>query len=819
MGNLKIVVPEETTNLISNPSFETNTTGWSGGGSNTVARSLDRCVFGSYSLKCTFVDSSILAQFTLPTISASSVYVASTWIYIDDAWTGTEISIETTLSDDVISYTKLWQSGDPVEQWIQIISTITTNTDTTGSIRINATGSLTSGHKIYIDGVQLENKSTITTFCDGSIDGCEWSGTVHASQSTRPKTERSGGFIYDFSNDLGIQVENIRGAGFPIVDNIFRDRALVDGQEFLKTKVKGFDISFVGTVTEDTLGLYHSKRNQLIEAMRPDADYGDQPFVIQYHGSGIIKHLKVRIQSGLGMNKGGGFAERVNFRFISDEAYWKGFGEKTFSGNVEDSGNSGGIQARLGGLWDSLSLTSTSHLTFGSIERIFHDKDAGIVYVGGTFTNFGGNAGANYIAKYDLETESWSRVGSASDLNAKVTGFAKRPAGGVYVCGSFTNAGGDANADGIAAWTGSAWESVPATGGTSGSVGSDCNDVALGKDDKLYVCGSFINLAGVTDADGLAVFDPATGNWSEVGQSHGLQSYAVAVAPNGDLYYGGSWNFSADVGGTAFNIARWDGSQWFTMGSGVNSGGIVEDIFVDENGDVYIGGSNIVTVGGFSTLNVGKWNGSSWSALGSGFTNGVQSIVKVGSEIIFAGVDNAVAGGISLPCGLGAWDGSGWRPMDLDHGADDCDAVENVNGELWVGLDGVESTIYKAGSVTVTTEGNAKSFPRIEMKNFTSSDETVRLHSIVNETTGAAMYFNHRFLSYETVTIELDPGNRFMDSSVFGRSWNILPTSDIVDFFIKPGVDNLISMFWERGTSAITYTARIIVPTNSWGID
>ncbi|KKK86444.1 hypothetical protein LCGC14_2763200, partial [marine sediment metagenome] len=49
-----------TKNLIENPSFETNTTGWMTVAGNTIERSTDRARFGANSLKCIWVDHDVL---------------------------------------------------------------------------------------------------------------------------------------------------------------------------------------------------------------------------------------------------------------------------------------------------------------------------------------------------------------------------------------------------------------------------------------------------------------------------------------------------------------------------------------------------------------------------------------------------------------------------------------------------------------------------------------------------------------------------------------------------------------------------------------
>ena len=72
------------------------------------------------------------------------------------------------------------------------------------------------------------------------------------------------------------------------------------------------------------------------------------------------------------------------------------------------------------------------------------------VYVGGFFTDVGGNPNADYIARWD--GSSWNALGDglSSDVRAiAVSGSS------IYVGGFFTNAGGNANADYVARWDGS----------------------------------------------------------------------------------------------------------------------------------------------------------------------------------------------------------------------------------------------------------------------------------------------------------------------------------------------------------------------------
>ena len=111
-------------------------------------------------------------------------------------------------------------------------------------------------------------------------------------------------------------------------------------------------------------------------------------------------------------------------------------------------------------------------------------------------------------------------------------------------------------------------------------------------------------------------------DWTTLGGSppddNGLV-YAAVVDGSGNVYIGGSF---AKAGGiSATNVAKWNGSTWSALGSGVNS--VVHALAVSGS-DLYVGGA-FTNAGGISANRVAKWDGYSWSALGSGVENGLVS--------------------------------------------------------------------------------------------------------------------------------------------------------------------------------------------------
>src|SRR5436190_19590372 len=82
----------------------------------------------------------------------------------------------------------------------------------------------------------------------------------------------------------------------------------------------------------------------------------------------------------------------------------------------------------------------------------------------------------------------------------------------------------------------------------------------------------------------------------------------------------------ASLNAVAFNDANWN-----SMGRIAGVGGTVSAAAVDSAGNIYIGGS-FIAAGDIIANYIAKWNGSSWSALGSGMNGWGFSSVVAGSD-------------------------------------------------------------------------------------------------------------------------------------------------------------------------------------------
>src|SRR5207249_3509984 len=101
---------------------------------------------------------------------------------------------------------------------------------------------------------------------------------------------------------------------------------------------------------------------------------------------------------------------------------------------------------------------------------------------------------------------------------------------------------------------------------------------------------------------------------------------AIAISGD-DVYIAGTFTTVGRV--LASHVARWDGNQWHPLGTGVSSnigaGGTAFALAISGN-SVYVGGL-FNTAGGVSVNNIARWDGSQWYALGSGITGISTSFV------------------------------------------------------------------------------------------------------------------------------------------------------------------------------------------------
>jgi hypothetical protein len=279
----------------------------------------------------------------------------------------------------------------------------------------------------------------------------------------------------------------------------------------------------------------------------------------------------------------------------------------------------------------------------------------------------------------------------------------------LYVAGEFHTAGSVATHD-IARWNGTSWSAV---GGGVGSSTGEPGILAMaafddGTGPALYAGGYFTQIGGI-NANRIAKWNGS--NWSALGTGVGSGNdvvAALAVFDDGTgpaLYAGGQ--FTSAGGINASNIARWNGTYWSALGSGVvvldASHAVVASLlsYTDNTGTRLIAGGHFTVAGNHPVHSIAAWDGTTWSDVGGGVLSPLNAAVTAlasapGSGEFYAGGIFDTAGGVHA-VGVAKWNGGNWSALGTD----------GVNGTqtetvyaLTVYNDGSRPALYVGGYFT-----------------------------------------------------------------------------------------------------------------------
>lgn len=271
--------------------------------------------------------------------------------------------------------------------------------------------------------------------------------------------------------------------------------------------------------------------------------------------------------------------------------------------------------------------------------------------------------------------ENWSALGSGINGCCFVKTLAT-VGNNLYAGGQFTAAGG-ISANHIAKWDGSSWS--PLGTGVTAFSGANIANLAAASNGNLYAGGAFTT-AGSVSANNIAKWDGS--DWSALGSGilgdPGATQVGALALDGNNLYVGG--RFTTAGGISASHIAKWDGSNWSAVGGGMNDS--VTCLLVVGN-NLYAGGT-FTTAGGVSANHIAKWDGSSWSPLGSGMDNTVSALAVDASGNLYAGGSFSTAGGVAAR-NIAKWNGSTWSAVGYGlNGAVRALAIDS-SGNLYAG--------------------------------------------------------------------------------------------------------------------------------------
>ncbi len=269
----------------------------------------------------------------------------------------------------------------------------------------------------------------------------------------------------------------------------------------------------------------------------------------------------------------------------------------------------GGTTVNYIAKWDGSSWSTLGTGMNNTVYALAIDSSNN-VYAGGHFTTAGGTT-VNRIAKWD--GSSWSAVGRGID-DGIVYCLEFDSSGNLYAGGSFGTIYGIQTYDGVAVWDGSDWNNFGT--GINGFVYT----LAVDSAGNVFAGGTFtVSLHGAP-ADYLAKWDGSS--WSSIASGIDYPVFAIDLDSSGNLYVAGQFDNIAGI--TAYGIAKWNGTSWSKLGTGIDPGSSsfnpVFDMGFDSSGDLYVVGS-FDDAGGVSAQHVAKWDGTAWATVGSGLVN------------------------------------------------------------------------------------------------------------------------------------------------------------------------------------------------------
>jgi len=217
-------------------------------------------------------------------------------------------------------------------------------------------------------------------------------------------------------------------------------------------------------------------------------------------------------------------------------------------------------------------------------------------------------------------------------------------------------------------------EWLPSFGGEKGADAAvQCLTVfddGLGSGPALIVGGDFLSIGGVP-ANKVAKWNGS--NWSPLGSGMNAQVSCLAVFDDGmgggpALYAGG--HFSTAGGKPISRVAKWDGKEWSPVGTGTaNSGVWALAVFDDgrSGGPALYATGSFTMIGGISANRIAKWDGKEWSPLGSGLNSWAYALAVFddglgGGPALYAGGSFWIAGGVSA-LKIAKWNGESWSAL------------------------------------------------------------------------------------------------------------------------------------------------------------
>ncbi|GAC1471130.1 MAG: hypothetical protein PVSMB7_22610 [Chloroflexota bacterium] len=232
----------------------------------------------------------------------------------------------------------------------------------------------------------------------------------------------------------------------------------------------------------------------------------------------------------------------------------------------------------------------------------------------------------------------------------------------------------------------------------------------------------------------------------ENGLNAQVQSLTVFDDSTGPaLYAGGYFTIAGDV--VANGIAKWDGTRWSSLDTGITGGTyptvLALTVFDDGAGPVLYVGGTFTAAGGVAANNIAKWDGTQWSALDSGTDWEVYALTVFDDgtgPALYAGGSFTMAGGEPAKR-IAKWDGTTWTALDGGIGGS---LVYPVVYALAAFDDGTGPALFAGGRFNRAGDVPVVSIAKWDGAVWSSIGDGIRLDvlalAVFDDGTGAALY-------------------------------------------------------------------------------
>ena len=778
-----IVLPEATTNLVINPSFELGTTGYSAYFASTLLKVSTYSTRGAFSCEITPPAGTDGGLYCSVALTAGVTYTFS--VDIKDV-IGQQFRLSIATSAGAFKQSTDWWYG--TGNWTRKYTTWTA--DASATFRFNVLRrSSTSTDKFYVDGWQVEAKRYPTTYCDGDQKGFVinqraywWNGTPGASTSSRSAQTRAGGKEVNLL-DFGFHVLAIIGLGMAgMVEQSLPIPGLGELPQGTGTAAREFTLVSSVNGQGDSGRHLQAQLATFEDAIKPDLVTPDQPLILRFQACdyegleiGELVDIQCKYRGGLEGNWDNHQQARVALNFkqyvpFIQSSYDTGsaLGYQTAVANANFI-----IERTPDGIWQAMGAG------LNGVVASFIKDNSGSLILGGNFTTVG-----SHIASWN-----GSAFGTLSGgTNGNVAALAITPSGILYAGGLFTLADGVANTKRIAKWDGAVWTSL-----SNGIDDSGVSALLYANDGKLYIGGGFTAASGVANTAKICYWNGAT--YVTLGNANAsVFTLAQSNGVNNEIYAGGAFTV---IGGNNINyVAKWNGLVWSEVGSGGANGPIYKLAFGTDKRLYAIG--DFTVIGGVNANKIAVWNGTSWAPLSTGTTGTLLGLaISPSGDVYVSGIIGTTGiGGVIMPGGVAIWNGSVWYPVDVDLPGGTANPLYFLdNGTLFIGFD-INGTAYSA-TVTVPNIPSATAYPIIT---FTGPGTTWQLK---NYTTGKSIFFDSlTLLAGETAVLNLDPMHVSFVSSFRGNIMGSILKGSNLNFPLLPGNNNISAYMYGSTTAA-----------------